>query len=431
MTTYRRISVWFCTTGLLLFSILVLITSEPVHAQGPLKRTPGTSEIGATTITPGPTASAEDLALAMGIPPANLVNASFNSSDSRGAGIENEPLGDFFPTSGDTFAILATGLAIKADTPDTNNDEGFQDFNDIGDLSSPFDPANPLEGLDGLNNAAGFDLVQLTMVLSPPVGSTGLNFDFAFYSEEFPDWIDTEYNDAFIAELGIEPFSSGLTISGIDIDSPHNFAFDSNGDVISVNAAFGFDISNLNPNTGSTYDGTSGLLTATGCLPDDLPPDNNIVVILSITDMGDNHLDSAVFLDNFQWGDRADCTPGASEEEPTAIDLASFTIEANEGQAVVIWKTATEVDNAGFNIYRAVDPEGPWQKVNSALIAAQGDPVSGAAYTYVDMPGRGTFYYRLEDIDFFGVSTLHEPTLAELGSPIRIPWYRPLLPKFE
>lgn len=69
-------------------------------------------------------------------------------------------------------------------------------------------------------------------------------------------------------------------------------------------------------------------------------------------------------------------------------------------------------------------------QVNTALITAEGDPVSGASYTFVDTPGRGTFYYRLEDIDFFGLSALHEPVLAEMGAPIRIPWFRPSLPPF-
>lgn len=116
--------------------------------------------------------------------------------------------------------------------------------------------------------------------------------------------------------------------------------------------------------------------------------------------------------------------------EPTAITLASFEVEVNDGQAMVIWETATEIDNAGFNIYRASSSDGPWTQVNSALIAAEGDPVSGAQYTFADRPGRGTFYYRLADIDFFGLSTVHEPTLVEMGAAIRIPWFRPSLPPF-
>lgn len=120
----------------------------------------------------------------------------------------------------------------------------------------------------------------------------------------------------------------------------------------------------------------------------------------------------------------------ACEEEPTAIDLASFEVEASDGQAIVIWETATEIDNAGFNIFRASSSDGPWAQVNSVLIAAEGDPVTGAQYTFIDTPGRGTFYYRLEDIDFFGLSTIHEPALVEMGAAIRIPWFRPSLPSF-
>jgi hypothetical protein len=122
--------------------------------------------------------------------------------------------------------------------------------------------------------------------------------------------------------------------------------------------------------------------------------------------------------------------PDGKCEEPTAISLASFEVEANDGRVMVMWETGTEIDNAGFNLYRAASLEGPWYRVNPGLIAAEGDPVSGASYTFVDRPGRGAFYYRLEDMDYFGSSTLHEPVLAELGAPVRVPWFRPLLPEF-
>jgi hypothetical protein len=120
----------------------------------------------------------------------------------------------------------------------------------------------------------------------------------------------------------------------------------------------------------------------------------------------------------------------ARYETPTAITLASFEVETNDGRVMVLWKTGTEIDNAGFNIYRAPSPDGPWFKINSALIAAEGDPVSGASYTFVDTPGRGNFYYYLEDVDYFGVATRHGLALAELGPAIRVPWFRPMAPDF-
>ncbi|MFQ5578801.1 MAG: hypothetical protein ACE5G8_17630, partial [Anaerolineae bacterium] len=70
------------------------------------------------------------------------------------------------------------------------------------------------------------------------------------------------------------------------------------------------------------------------------------------------------------------------EYEPTtAITLVSFTAAASGRDVTLTWQTGTEIDNAGFNLYRAASANGPWTKLNSALIAAQGDPVAGAGYT--------------------------------------------------
>ncbi len=131
--------------------------------------------------------------------------------------------------------------------------------------------------------------------------------------------------------------------------------------------------------------------------------------------------------DNVDYDPWAISTPPC---EPTAISLASFTAEANDGRVMLIWETGTEIDNAGFNLYRAASPDGPWRKINSMLIAAEGDAISGASYTFADTPGRGTFYYQLEDVDYFGVSTLHAPVKAEMGAAVRAPWFRPTMPQF-
>jgi hypothetical protein len=119
-----------------------------------------------------------------------------------------------------------------------------------------------------------------------------------------------------------------------------------------------------------------------------------------------------------------------NKEHPTAISLVSFTAQAGAGSVTLAWETGAEISNAGFNLYRAASPNGPWTQINDALIAAQGDPVAGASYTFTDTPGYGTFYYQLEDVDYFGVSTLHGPVSVKLGSALRLPWFRPALPAF-
>ena len=115
-------------------------------------------------------------------------------------------------------------------------------------------------------------------------------------------------------------------------------------------------------------------------------------------------------------------------EGPTAITLASFTAQAGAGGVTLAWETATEVDNAGFNLYRAMVEDGPYTQINDGLIAAEGDPVSGASYSFADTPDYGTFYYKLEDVDYNGVSTLHGPIRITLARPLRRPLSRPTLP---
>jgi hypothetical protein len=111
----------------------------------------------------------------------------------------------------------------------------------------------------------------------------------------------------------------------------------------------------------------------------------------------------------------------------TAIDLVSFVAQAGVGEVNLAWQTGTETDNAGFNLYRSASADGPWTKVNGSFIAAEGDPVAGASYSFVDTPGSGTFYYQLEDVDIYGVSTLHGPVKATVFAMVLLrPVHRPI-----
>jgi hypothetical protein len=78
------------------------------------------------------------------------------------------------------------------------------------------------------------------------------------------------------------------------------------------------------------------------------------------------------------------------------------------------WSTASEIDNAGFNIYRATAEDGEYAKINSALIAAEGTSTQGASYEFIDrdVRNRKTYCYKLEDIDPNGTSTMHGPVSA-------------------
>lgn len=94
----------------------------------------------------------------------------------------------------------------------------------------------------------------------------------------------------------------------------------------------------------------------------------------------------------------------------TAVEMVFFKAAAGDDRAVTMtWETATEVDNAGFNIYRSRLRDGEYKKINDTFIPAKGDATSGAKYNFEDTPpAKGTYYYKLADVDTHDVSTMHE-----------------------
>jgi len=96
---------------------------------------------------------------------------------------------------------------------------------------------------------------------------------------------------------------------------------------------------------------------------------------------------------------------------PTLVSLDDFRATAGSRKVTLTWSTSAEVDNAGFNLYRADTPDGPYVQINPGMISAEGAPSQGAAYTFVDtdVKNRRTYYYQLEDIDLQGTATRHGP----------------------
>jgi PKD repeat protein len=110
------------------------------------------------------------------------------------------------------------------------------------------------------------------------------------------------------------------------------------------------------------------------------------------------------------------CVPQAVTQTftPTAITLASFTATPRAGRIIIQWNTESEIDNAGFNIYRASSENGEYVKVNDALISSEGSSTQGASYVFIDrgLKNGKTYYYKLEDMDRNGTSTMHGPVSA-------------------
>ncbi len=107
--------------------------------------------------------------------------------------------------------------------------------------------------------------------------------------------------------------------------------------------------------------------------------------------------------------------------------LAAMAQEPTPAASVVIveWTTESEVDMAGFNLYRSDSPDGPYVKVNATLIPGASDPLLGGKYAYTDtdVVAGQTYYYKLEDVELDGTTTLHGPieVVAEASSPSAFP----------
>ncbi len=96
---------------------------------------------------------------------------------------------------------------------------------------------------------------------------------------------------------------------------------------------------------------------------------------------------------------------------PLAVALAAFTAAATPSGVTLAWETVSEVDNAGFNIYRADAEAGPWARLNAALIPAAAPGTSaGHSYTWADATAQPNtaYVYRLEAVALDGSAEILE-----------------------
>jgi len=114
----------------------------------------------------------------------------------------------------------------------------------------------------------------------------------------------------------------------------------------------------------------------------------------------------------------------ARDQNPTAVEIIEFVAIPSCDGVMLGWKTATEVGLVGFDLYRGASADGPFERLNAALIAAQqpGSPV-GAMYAWHDgdAPAGTSWYYRLEQVQVGDVRTTYGPLLATVPHCVFLP----------
>jgi hypothetical protein len=97
---------------------------------------------------------------------------------------------------------------------------------------------------------------------------------------------------------------------------------------------------------------------------------------------------------------------------PTAAQITHFAAAPDPtGRIRVTWETASEVDVVGFRVQRVPEGGGSWAGVG-ALVTARGTAAGGTRYTLTDLPGVGSFRYRLEIVHTSSPPEVHGPVAA-------------------
>lgn len=203
------------------------------------------------------------------------------------------------PREGASLGMLSTGFAREFDTN--------------GSSQVAFTPGKSWDSVSILDPSEQNDVIALRLRIRVPTNAKSLMFDFNFHSSEWPNYINSGFNDEFRANLNGE-----------------NISFDANQNPVSVNLGF-FDRCKPNETVGCSgnqqstsecfggdaeLEGTGFGLRGSGCRSSDVPKGGAtgwlttqspveagsiIELDFVIWDARDASWDSAVLIDNFRW----------------------------------------------------------------------------------------------------------------------------------
>ena len=97
--------------------------------------------------------------------------------------------------------------------------------------------------------------------------------------------------------------------------------------------------------------------------------------------------------------------PGIESGGALPVQLSHFRAERTEAGVILNWTTESEVENAGFYIYRSPKKDGKFKVINSRIIQGAGTTGERNEYTWKDTSAKPNtiYYYRIEDISHAGV----------------------------
>lgn len=155
-----------------------------------------------------------------------------------------------------------------------------------------------------------------------------ISFQYVFTSEEFDEWVNTQYNDVFAFFLNgqnialIPSTTTPVAINNVNCDNPYNPAGGQNCALYKTNSCDSLGLGYPCTNMATEMDGMTVVFSATGTLQ---PGPNHIK--LAIADRGDGVYDSNVFIR----GTSFVCAPAGPAFDPPSP--CGQTLTANVGNA--------------------------------------------------------------------------------------------------
>ncbi|MFH1008538.1 MAG: FlgD immunoglobulin-like domain containing protein [Candidatus Latescibacterota bacterium] len=123
------------------------------------------------------------------------------------------------------------------------------------------------------------------------------------------------------------------------------------------------------------------------------------------TKVDDTHLRADGVTDLGEWA------IGSIGDNPLPVTLSAFAAVPGDGVVTLRWATASEIDNLGFHLYRALSEEGLYDRITAELVEGAGTSPNKHDYSFTDpnVSNGVTYWYQVEDIAFDGATTLHGP----------------------
>jgi len=119
------------------------------------------------------------------------------------------------------------------------------------------------------------------------------------------------------------------------------------------------------------------------------------------------------------WANSQFALATSTPDNSLPVELMTFTAKPSYSNVKLEWKTASELNNQGFDVYRSPEGLDHWKKINDQLIAGQGNSSVQTDYEYVDsdvIAGR-SYAYRLESVSINGVIEVLQTVNAAIPVP--------------